>query len=208
MGTDNLFHKKRQIKDLQRQQAKRNPYKKVLIVCEGTKTEANYFNGLRNKCRLNSVVVQGAGNNPMGIIQRSEQEFEKVKKSGDPFDKVFCVFDKDTHKDYEKAISRLENMENFEAISSVPAFEYWLLLHFKYSTKPYKGADEIVRDLTKYLPGYTKGQQDIFDTLQEKLETAKKYAKRSLKQAKQNRTDTPTTHVHELVEYLQNIKNA
>lgn len=206
MGTDNLFHKKREDKDLQRRQAKRNPYKKVLIVCEGIKTEANYFKGLKDKYRLNTVEIQGKGINPTGIIQLAKKRFEQAINSGDPFDKVFCVFDKDIHSDYEQALSTLGKMKSFEAIYSVPAFEYWLLLHFKYSTKPYNGADEIVRDLTKYLPGYTKEQQDIFNDLQEKLETAKENARRSLKQAKQNRSDTPTTHVHELVEYLQNIK--
>ena len=207
MGTDNLFHKKREDKDLQRRQAKRNPYEKVLIVCEGKKTEVNYFKGLKDKYRLDTVEIQGKGINPMGIIQLAKKRFEQAINSGDPFDKVFCVFDKDTHKDYEKARSILEDIENFDAIYSVPAFEYWLLLHFECRAKPYRGADEIVRDLKKYLPGYTKGQQDIFDTLQEKLETAKENARRSLKQAKQNETDNPSTHVHELVEYLQNIKN-
>lgn len=207
MGTDNLFHKKRRAKNLKRRQAERKPYEKVLIVCEGKKTEVNYFNGLKDEYRLNTVEVQGAGSNPKGIIQLAEQEFEKARKSGDPFDKVFCVFDKDTHNDYMQAISTLGSRKNFEAIYSVPAFEYWLLLHFKYSTKPYNGADEIVRDLTEYISGYTKGQQDIFNTLQAKLDTAKKNAKRSLKQAKQNETDNPSTHVHKIVECLQNIKN-
>lgn len=207
MGTDNLYHKKRKADDFQRQQAELNPYEKVLIVCEGKKTEANYFNKLIYKYRLSSVEVQGAGLNPIGIIQLAKKQFEQAINSVDQFDKVFCVFDKDTHKDYEEARSILENMENFEAIYSVPAFEYWLLLHFEYSTRPYSGANEVVRDLKKHLPGYTKGQRDIFDALQAKLKTAKKYAKRSLKQAKQNKTDNPSTRVHELVEYLQNIEN-
>ena len=35
-----------------------------------------------------------------------------------------------------------------------------------------------------------------------------KDAGHSLRQAKQNETDNPSTHVHKSVEYLQNIKNA
>lgn len=211
MGMDNLFHKRRRARDLKRRQARRNPYEKVLIVCEGIKTEVNYFDGLKNEYHLNTVKVQGKGINPTGIIQLAKQEFEKARKLGDPFDKVFCVFDKDAHNDYEQAISKLRSRryrKNFKAIYSVPAFEYWLLLHFECRAKPYRRANEIVRDLKKHLPRYTKGQQDIFDTLQEKLETAKKNARHSLKQAKQDKTDNPSTRVHELVEYLQNIKNA
>ena len=205
MGTDDLFHKRR--KDLKRRQGRRDPYEKVLIVCEGTKTEVNYFKGLKDKYCLNTVEVQGTGINPMGIIRLAKQQSEQARKLDDPFDKVFCVFDKDTHKDYEKARSILKSMKNFEAISSVPAFEYWLLLHFEYSAKPYGGANEIVRELRKYLPEYTKGQQDIFDTLEAKQEIAKKNANDSLEEAIRNKTDNPSTRVHELVEYLQNIKN-
>lgn len=50
MGTDNLFHrlKTKQIKELSRKNAKRDPYDKVLIVCEGKKTEPHYFNDLND----------------------------------------------------------------------------------------------------------------------------------------------------------------
>jgi len=49
MGTDNLFHKRRErrTKDIKRRKSVRAPYDKVLIVCEGEKTEPNYFNDLR-----------------------------------------------------------------------------------------------------------------------------------------------------------------
>lgn len=48
MGTDNLFHKRkaRPPSSFQRRAARRAPYAKVLIVCEGEKTEPNYFKGL------------------------------------------------------------------------------------------------------------------------------------------------------------------
>ena len=45
MGSDDLFHKRKakQTRDLKRKKDKRAPYDKVLIVCEGGKTEPNYF---------------------------------------------------------------------------------------------------------------------------------------------------------------------
>lgn len=41
MGSDNLFHKRKERKaaSLRRAKAKRSPYDVVLIVCEGAKTE-------------------------------------------------------------------------------------------------------------------------------------------------------------------------
>jgi hypothetical protein len=59
MGTDNLFHKRkaRQAESLQRKKAKRDPYARILIVCEGKKTEPNYFKDLRKAFGLNPMNV-------------------------------------------------------------------------------------------------------------------------------------------------------
>jgi len=45
MGSDDLIRKRRQKakKSLEREQAKRDAYDWVLIVCEGKKTEPNYL---------------------------------------------------------------------------------------------------------------------------------------------------------------------
>lgn len=50
MGTDNLFHKRKAKKagDLARRKARRAPYAKELIVCEGEKTEPYYFKSLKD----------------------------------------------------------------------------------------------------------------------------------------------------------------
>jgi hypothetical protein len=59
MGSENLFHKRKAHKaELHRRRmAKRAPYDRVLIVCEGAKTEPNYFGWLRNKLGLNRANV-------------------------------------------------------------------------------------------------------------------------------------------------------
>ena len=48
MGTDNLFHKRKAKAaiDTQRRKSNRESYDKVLIVCEGDKTEPLYFSEL------------------------------------------------------------------------------------------------------------------------------------------------------------------
>ena len=49
MGNDNLFHKRKERKaeSLRRRRAQKSPYDVVLIVCEGGKTEPNYFAELK-----------------------------------------------------------------------------------------------------------------------------------------------------------------
>lgn len=219
MGTDNLFRRRRakSTKSLQRPVAKRAPYAKVLIVCEGEKTEPHYFLGLRNHYKLNTANVEvcgQCGSDPMSVVTYAKQRYREEKDAGDAFDKVFCVFDKDAHLNYSQAMTAIAASKpnhTLIAISSVPCFEYWLLLHFIYSTKPYSAlpgnstGNQVLSELKAYMPEYEKGAEDIFVKLLAQLDYAKNNAERSLSQAEANETDNPTTRIHELVGYLQNI---
>ena len=185
----------------------REPYKKVLIVCEGKKTEPNYFKGLKDSLRLNSanVAIVGHGATPSKIVERARQLYQNEKEDGDPYDKVYCVFDRDEHPDYQQSLRMVKREGRFEAIISVPCFEYWLLLHFEYTTRPYgrqSAAHAVVADLKRHLPNYSKNDERIFEKLRDKVETAKKNAAKSLRLGR----DNPSTNVHKLVKYLQNIK--
>ncbi len=96
---------------------------------------------------------------------------------------------------------------------SVPCFEYWLLLHFRYTAKPYAATggssvgDAVLKDLKKEMPMYKKNDNNIFKSLSSKIETAKTNAAKSLKDAKNNNTDNPSTNIHDLIDYLQKLKN-
>ena len=111
------------------------------------------------------------------------------------------------------AIAAAKPSEVFVAINSVPCFEYWLLLHFTYSTKPYQPlprnstGDQVLSDLCGYMPHYKKEADDVFSELIGQLEHAKRNAERALRAANLNGTDNPSTRVHELVTYLQQINN-
>ena len=60
MGTDNLFHKrkKRKTESLRRKKAMKDPYDVVLIVCEGKKTEPNYFSEMKKAFRLSNANIK------------------------------------------------------------------------------------------------------------------------------------------------------
>jgi hypothetical protein len=100
----------------------------------------------------------------------------------------------------------------YYAAISVPSFEYWLLLHFNYTTIPYAATEKlsiggvVLKELKVYMPEYEKGQKDLFCSLLDKFEFAKANAIRAQKQAKANHTDNPSTSIHELVTYLLNIR--
>lgn len=222
MGTDDLFHKRKAKKtsELERRKARRAPYVKVLIVCEGEKTEPHYFNGVKDHYGLNSANVEvcgDCGSDPLSIIGHAKQRYREEKDAGDAFDRVFCVFDKDAHTNYTQGIDAIRGATPegvYVAITSVPCFEYWLLLHFNYTSKPYNSSpgnsacNQVLADLRGYMPAYTKGNNDIFSALIDRLDFAKNNAARALKAAEANHTDNPTTRAHELVEFLQNIKGS
>lgn len=221
MGTDDLFHKRkaRSRRELRRRASKRDPYAKILIVCEGEKTEPLYFTDARNYYSLNTANIEvcgDSGSDPISILRYAKQRYREEKDAGDAFDRVYCVFDKDAHHHYDIALQKIaaqKPLNCFFAITSVPCFEYWLLLHYVYSTKPYVGlpgksaGDQLVADLKKnYFPGYLKGSASVFTERIGELDFAINNAKRSLQAAEAAYTDNPTTHVHELVEFMRDIK--
>lgn len=220
MGTDNLFHKRKakNARRLQRQAAKRDPYDKVLIVCEGEKTEPCYFRGLRNHYGLNTANVEVCGDcdsDPLAIVRYAKQRYQEEKDTGDAYDKVFCVFDKDQHTNYPSALNAIASSRPgscFVAINSVPCFEYWLLLHFDYRTRPYaalpgnSAANQVITALRQFWPEYEKRAENVFAYLLDQLEFAKNNATRAWREAQASGADNPSTRVHELVTFLQGIK--
>lgn len=183
------------------------------------KTEPNYFNGIRDYYGLNTAnvaVYGGSGSDPMSIVTYAKQRYREEKDAGDPFDKVYCVFDKDAHAHYERALNAIQSatpQQTYYAITSVPSFEYWLLLHFTPSTRPYRNlpgnsaGNQVLSELKNYMPDYQKGQQTVFTALLDQLEFAKNNALRSQQAAKANNTDNPSPQVHELVSFMQQIKS-
>lgn len=145
MGRENLFHRRkaRRERDLARKRARRASYDRVLIVCEGAKTEPNYLRKLVDFFELNTANVEVDGDSdssPISVVEHSKERYNEEKRTGDAFDRVFCVFDKDSHASYTRALDEVEKAKPkniFKAITSVPCFEYWLLLHYEFTTKPF-----------------------------------------------------------------------
>jgi len=217
VGTDNLFHKRRarRADSLHRRRAKKSPYEVVLIVCEGGKTEPNYFNGLKKAFRINSANIRicGCGEDPLRVVKFAIKTFREEKE----FDRVYCVFDRDRHASYHTALEKINHTRlgqgaKIFAVPSVPCFEFWLLLHFTYTTKPFQApvgesiCSRVIKKLKTYLPNYEKGSQHIFQEIQDRVDDALVNAHRIEKYHQTSGTDNPSTSMHLLVEYLHNLQ--
>ncbi len=196
---------------LKRQRQIRAPYDTVLIVCEGSKTEPDYFKELKNELRLSNANIhicgKECGTAPESVVKYALGELKK-----DPtYDRIFCVFDKDQHKSYQAAIGQIKAKKKFKVITSVPCFEFWLLLHFRDAARPYVKAgnksacDNAIRDLKMYIPDYEKGSKIAFEKTYPTVSDAIKRAQLLEIRQQKAGTDNPSTKVHHLISYLQGL---
>ncbi len=190
-----------------RREPKRDSYDYVLIVCEGAKTETQYFGRLRSIHKLNSAniqITQANGSDPRSIARFAETLYTK-----NAYDRVYCVFDRDGHQTWDEGLSIIGKYPGvMSAITSWPCFELWVLLHFKYSASPFmavgkKSACDLVEDeVKKHIADYKKGYPTIYDDLLARMGAAKANAKRLSIENKATGSLNPATNVYELVEYL------
>jgi len=216
MANDQIFKKRkaRDAKSLKRRRARRSPYDMVLIVCEGEKTEPNYFRALINDLRLNTANIKiaknTAGSSPRNVVDVARKEY---KKDTD-YDAVYCVFDKDQHPSYAEALDIIQREKRcpIRAITSVPCFEFWILLHFNYTTKGFDTGHgsicaNVISDLKRFLPAYEKGEADTYQQIKDHIPRAISNAKKVAAYCTNSGTDTPSTEIYLFVEYLQGLKS-
>ncbi len=218
MGTDNLFHKRKE-KKLERNKPTRRLYEKVLIVCEGSKTEPNYFNELKDYYEIDTANIRisgKCGSDPVSVVRHGEELFRAAARTTEPFDKVYCVFDRDNHNNFDEAVNLLKSIRPvniFKDITSTPCFEIWFIMHFIYTSAPFESVGQkscgarALEELEKYWPDYAKGVDGSFNHLLAQIETAKAFSARLLLESERTGAINPLTKVHELVSYLQQIKN-
>jgi len=193
----------------------RKPKVFFLIVCEGEKTEPNYFK--KFKSEFDGVILEvdcvGKGYNTQKVV---EEAIRIRDKNPNKYDRVWAVFDKDSFpdKNFNSAIQRAD-LNDIGCAWSNEAFELWYLLHFQYRNtsmgrEDYKKAIE--KEINKiWKKGksfrYAKNSTEIYDVLQ-KYGSQKQAIKRAEKLSKQRgnckrfATHNPRTQVHELVKQL------
>lgn len=205
-----------------------------LIVCEGEKTEPNYFKSyqnaleeLKNEARQIRIIrngediivktstigdkfeIKGTGYNTLSLV---DVALNMKNKAFQDYEAVWCVFDKDSFKDeqFNNAIFKAEQHGILVAYSN-EAFELWYLLHFDYHDTPIKRQDYRAKLTEKLGETYQKNSLTMYQNLEDKQEQAIKNAKRLLGKygdCKKYATHNPSTTVHLLVEALNKYLEA
>lgn len=188
--------------------------KRYLIVCEGSKTEPNYFRELRHDLRIRTATIEicgeECGSDPVSVYEYAVSVVEKEK--GAKYDAVYCVVDKDDHKNLDEALAKIAAKgEGFVAVLSYPCFEYWLLLHFvlhrnafvKTATKSIGGV--VISELKKHDAIYSKGTKGTWLRYKPFLQTAIDNAVEIKKISDRSENPNPSTNMHELVGLLASL---
>ena len=119
--------------DLSRRQGVREIKQSFLIVCEGEKTEPDYFKAFRMTAA--TVKAVGQAMNTMTLVSKAISIREADQKRKKVYDQSWVVFDKDDFpaKDFNQAIQFAEK-NGFRVAYSNQAFEYWFLMHYNLYT--------------------------------------------------------------------------
>ena len=204
-----------------RNKAKREPYDKVLLVCEDSKSTPDYFQLVCDALKLNTANIKIIGEEcdsaPISVVDYAIEEAKAAKKAKDTYDSVICIIDRDTHPTYQEALIKAKSNQCLVA-ASFPCFEYWLLLHFRYSTKQFVSKAkkspcyQMERELKQDLPSYEKSDisKQVYDELlkPKQVEAISNAHKIEAFHLKDSESDwNPSTQLHKVIEYLSAIKS-
>lgn len=192
-------------------------FPRILIITEGTETEINYFQGIKNaiqQCYQKQLIIEkvdieleGTGRGTMEVVQAALK-----RRNRNTYSEVWVLFDKDDFTDFDEAITfAIKN--DLEVGWSNKSFELWLVLHFQEVTAPLDN-DQYRDILNKFFKKenlcggiYKKEEKRLFQALQPFVMDAIKRCHKRFKQLEERHVNIPSqsdpaTRVYVLVEKL------
>lgn len=234
--SDKLFQRnKKKVEDLKRKQVKQAAV--ILAVCEG-ETEGDYIRHLRKAWEIENKIhlidatqhvcldtfseigkapptISGVdyGSSPISVVDYAVAVAEKRKTPFKPYEHIFCLFDKDDPAKYIEACQRKKAVRGGQVlkITSVPCFEYWLLLHFEKTDSPLGSESNTIKRLREHITDYSHTNKridlDRFKLLSadNHIDNAIKWSELLFNKQSELNTDDPTTKMFELMKRLKKL---
>jgi hypothetical protein len=135
--------------------------KRIAVVGDG-QTEKIYFDKLKEVEGLRNVSLKPELPKSVGSYKGVFDKAESLYEQG--YDEVYCLIDIDkvlsdnTLAKYLTDKKRIEK-KGMVVFESNPCIEFWFLLHFVKTTKPFSNCESVEKELQKFLPNYSKTQQ-------------------------------------------------
>jgi hypothetical protein len=178
---------------------------RILIVCEGEKTEPNYFRKFPVDIDLVEVDIQGIGANTLSLVKDAVARRDDALRKGKPYNQVWCVFDRDVFPpgNFNEAC-RLARTSKIRVAYSNQCFELWYCLHFNFSDAAlhrHAYAEKLTGLIGRK---YQKNDTGMYDLLKDQQWAAMRNARKLLTRYVpcNPEKDDPSTTVHLLVEAL------
>ena len=177
---------------------KHRPVRDTVALVGDGQTERIYFADVRDVDRPAGLTIQPDYPRRLGSFKGVLDRAIKLKNEG--FNHVFALIDMDKilhdnrTAEYEQAKTVAENA-GILVLENNPCFEMWLLLHFVFTGKHFGTCSDVVSDLKKHIPNYSKGEKFLNGAglyrqykqqlLENALMNAKKLEKNRTAQSKQ-----------------------
>jgi hypothetical protein len=184
--------------------------RRVLIVCEDSKSSRYYFESFPVDKHRIEISVLPTGMNTDSLVEEAVRKMEQAAKGGQRYSDVWCVFDRDSFPlaNYTRAFQLAKN-NKIKAAWANEAFELWYLLHYGYLDAGISRADYSKKLREKGL-NYDKADRTIYEKVKPFQERALRNAAKLEKywndcgKACPER-ENPSTGVHKLVEDLNDL---
>ena len=200
----------------------RKLHKRLIVVCEGRKTEYFYFSSLRTllvQAELAALkVLSGRGSNPIDVVQHAIRHRDADVAEGifEEGDRVYALIDVDPHdRSKEQPLDtalQIARNSGIQVLLSNPSFEVWILCHVLSAAemkRSFVDPDAVNSELKKRL-GFGKTELNanhrLFEPLVKRAKDAVAVAREVRTKHFRNCADlrkaNACTEVYRLVEYL------
>jgi len=193
--------------------------KRILILTEDEKSSKYYFNAFKKDEKLRRDLASVSVDifhpkdySPLGLVNDAKRRKNEAIEERNEYDEIWIVLDRDGHVNFPKALNKAKANQINVALS-IRCFEYWVLLHFVYTTHGFRKCDDIIKHIRKnYLKDYSKSYC-CYEDLRDRVDDAIKYGDLVVKHCQKDLDSgikiydlVAYTNVHELVKKLINPK--
>ena len=183
--------------------------RRVLIVCEDSKSSRYYFESFEVNKNRAEVVAVGTGMNTDSLVEFAMARKEHAERVAQPYNEVWCVFDRDDFPlaNYCRAFE-LARSNGLKVAWTNEAFEFWYLLHFNYHDAGISRHD--YKSKLKPNFDYDKSDGQIYSKVKQHQATAIQNAQRLERHWNElgerfPERQNPSTSVHKLVGFLNEL---
>jgi hypothetical protein len=183
--------------------------KRIAVVGDG-QTEKIYFDKLKEVEGLRNVSLKPDLPKSVGSYKGVFDKVESLYTEG--YDEVYCLIDMDKVLSDNTLAKYLTDKKRIEkkgiiVFENNPCIEFWFLLHYVRTTKPFANCESVEKELQKYMPNYAKNQQylvqsNIYKTLKPNLLNAFENGKWIEENQIENEYNSSKSEVYKLIKIL------